>query len=128
MSLTAYVVPLAQVTSFKYLGRVLAADYNGPAVVRSLRRARQEWAQLTRILSREGVYSQALGQIYLVIVQSIMLYGLDTWVLTPPMKRVLGGLYHRVSRRLTGRKTHIGRDGGWFYTPLEDAMAGAVLY
>ena len=69
-----------------------------------------------------------MGQIYLVIVQSIMLYGLDTWVLTPPMKRVLGGLYHRVSRRLTGRKPHIGRDGGWFYTPLEDAMAGAVLY
>ena len=92
MSLTAYGVSLAQVTSFKYLGRVLAAEYDRTAVVRSLRRARQKWAQLTRILSREGAYSQALGQIYLVVVQLIMMYGLYTWVLTPLMKRVLGGL------------------------------------
>ena len=45
-SLTAYGVPLSQVAYFKYLGRVLAAeDDNWPAVVRNLRRARQEWVQ-----------------------------------------------------------------------------------
>ena len=43
------------------------------------------------------------------------------------MKRVLGSLYHRVAHRLTGRQLWRGRDRGWFYPPLEDAMADAGL-
>ena len=43
-SLTAYVVPIYQVTSFKYLGLVLAeVDNDWPEVVRNIRRARQKW-------------------------------------------------------------------------------------
>ena len=54
-SLIAYGVPLSQVTSFKYIGRVLdAEDSNWPEVVRNLRRARQKWSQLTWVLNREG--------------------------------------------------------------------------
>ena len=50
---TAYGVPLAPVTSFKYLGRILAAEGgNWTALVCNLRRAKQKWAHLTRILSR----------------------------------------------------------------------------
>ena len=46
-------IPLSQVTSLKYLGRVAAAEDDGwPAVVRNLRRARQKWARLTHILIR----------------------------------------------------------------------------
>ena len=73
-SLTSYGVRLAKVTSFKYLGRVIVSeDNNWPVVVRNLWRARQKWAQLTQILSREGADAQTSGQIYLVVVQSIML-------------------------------------------------------
>ena len=74
-SLTAYVVPLSQVTSFKYLGRVLVAEDNDwLSVVSNLRRARQKWVQLTRVLSREGANSQTLGHIYLEVVQSFLIY------------------------------------------------------
>ena len=48
MSLTAYGVPLALVTSFKYLGRVLVAeDDDWPAVIPNLQHAREKWARLT---------------------------------------------------------------------------------
>ena len=53
----------------------------------------------------------------------VLIYGSDTWVLTPHMQRVLGGFHHRVARRLTGRQPRKGRDGGWVYPPLYDAMA-----
>ena len=54
-SLTAYGVPLSQVTSFKYLGRVLdTEDDNWPEVVRNLRRTRQKWVRLFQALRREG--------------------------------------------------------------------------
>ena len=43
------------------------------------------------------------------------------------MKRLLGGFQHRVDRRLTGGQPWKGRDGVWFYPPLEDAMVEAGL-
>ena len=43
------------------------------------------------------------------------------------MKRVLSGFHHRVACRLTGRQQQKILDGGWFYPPLEDAMAEAGL-
>ena len=43
------------------------------------------------------------------------------------MKRVLGGLHHRVDRRLTVKQPWRVRDGGWVYPPLKDEMAEAGL-
>ena len=127
-ALTAYGVPLSQVTSFNYLWQVMAAEEDEyPAVVRNLWRARNNWAQLTRALIREGADARTSGQIYLAMVQSVLLYGSETWVLKPRMQRVLGRFHHRVARRLTGRKHQKGRDGGWVYPLLEDAMTEAGL-
>ena len=55
----------------------------------------------------------------------IMLYGLEAWVMTPHIGRVLGGFHQRVSHRLTGRQPQRGRGGVWFYPLLEGAMAEA---
>ena len=62
--------PLSQVTSFKYMGIVLATeDDEWPSVVRNLRRARQNWAWLTRILIREGADAQTSEHISFAVVQ-----------------------------------------------------------
>ena len=55
------------------------------------------------MLSREVADAWTLGQIYLAVVQSVMLYRSETWFMTPQIGRVLGGIHHRVARRLTGR-------------------------
>ena len=69
-SLIAYGVPLFQVTSIKYIWRVLAAeDDDCPAVVRNLRRASQKWARLTHILIREGSDARTLVHIYFFVVE-----------------------------------------------------------
>ena len=52
-ALDAYGVPLSQIASFRYLGRVFVVEDNDwPAVVCNIRRARQKWVRLTRALSR----------------------------------------------------------------------------
>ena len=61
------------------------------------------------------------------MVQLVLLYGSETWVLTPRMKRVLGRFHHRVDRWLTGRQPRKGRDGVWVDPPTEDAMAEVGL-
>ena len=56
-----------------------------------------------------------------------MLYGSETWFITPHTGRVLGGFHHRVARTLTGRQPWRGRNGIWVYPPLEEAMVELVL-
>ena len=105
MAIRAYGIPLVSVNFFKYLGRVLLAAYdNWTEVINKLWRARWKWARLTRVLIREGVNARTMGQIYLAVVQSFMLYRLETWFITPHIGRFLGRFHHRVDRRLTGRQ------------------------
>ena len=128
MAITAYGIPLTPVTSFKYLGRLLLAEDGGfPEVVRNIWRACQKWERLTRVLSRYGADARTLGQIYLEVLQSFMLYGSDIWVMTLHIERVLVGFHHRAACRLMGGQFWRGRYGVWVYPPLEDAMAEAIF-
>ena len=61
----------------------------------------QKWARLTRVLSMERAEAQTSGKIYLVVVQSVLLYRSEIWVLTLRMQRLLGRFHHRVAHRLT---------------------------
>ena len=71
---TAYGYPLVPVTAFRYLGRVLSKDDNDwTAVVRNLQKARRKWERLERVLIREGEDDRTLVQIYLAVVQSVLL-------------------------------------------------------
>ena len=125
---TAYGIPLAPVTSTRYLRRVLLADDNNcPVVVCNLQTAHQKWARLTRVLSREGADGRTLGQIYLAVLQLVLLYVSETWAMTPHNRRVLGRFHHRVDHRLTVRQPRRGTDGVWIYPLLEDAVAEAGL-
>ena len=93
------------VTSFKYLGRVLlVAHDNWTAVVNNLQREQQNWARMIRVLSRESADARTLRHIYLALIQTVIIYGLETWFMTLRIGRVLGGLHHRVARRLMGRQ------------------------
>ena len=79
-------------TSFRYLGRVIsAADNDWPEVVRNLAKAQAVWKRVTRILSREGARPQVSGFFFKDVVQSVLLFGAETWVVNPRMGRVLGG-------------------------------------
>ena len=65
MAITAYGIPLAPVTSLKYLSRFLSVEYyDWPVVVLNLQRTRKKWALLIRVLIREGTYTQSAGQIF----------------------------------------------------------------
>ena len=79
------------------------------------------------MLRKEGADDRNSGQIYLAVVQSVLIYGSETWVMTPHIGRCLGRFHHWVAHRLTWRKPRRGQEIVWVYTPLEDAMAEARL-
>ena len=114
MELTVYGRPIAPVSSFKYLGIILSVlDDDWTVVVRNIRWAHRKWAWLMRALGREGVYAWALGMFYIALVQAVLLYGSEAWVMYPHIGRNLDSFHHRVDLRLTGNQNHMGLDGMW---------------
>ena len=82
----AYGEQLESVPRFTYLGRVMTAgDDDWPAVAGNLAKARRSWERLQRILGREGATSRILGSFFKAVVQQVLLFGAETWVVTPKM-------------------------------------------
>ena len=73
-------------------------------MVGNLRKLRKSWAWLLRILVQEGYNPQLLGVLFKAVLQEVLIFGSEMWVMTPRMGRALGGGgHHKVARRITGR-------------------------
>ena len=59
---------------------------------------------------------------HIAVVQAVLLYGLEMWVMPPRIWMTLGGFQYRVAHRLMGRKLQRGLYGTWIYSPLTEAM------
>ena len=124
----AYGDKMRAVTEFRYLGRVMTnTDDNWPAVAGNLRTERVSWGRLARILGREGADPKVSRNLYISVTQQVLLFGVESWVLTKRMEAALDAFQGRVARRLSGRMTRHGRDGKWLYLPLAGATKEAGI-
>ena len=102
MAFEVYGEQLQTVPRFKYLGRILTeGDNNWPAVAGNLVKARKSWGRMQGVLSREGATKRVLGNFFKAVVQQVLLFGADTWVVSPRMERDLRKFIHGKARRLT---------------------------
>ena len=92
------------------------------AVVGILIKAWKSWERMTRILGREGANSRVSGVFLKAVVQAVLLFGSETWVMTPCMVQDLGSFQHGVERGITRRQTRKREEGGWEYPLLAAAM------
>ena len=54
------------------------------------------------VLGREGVDRRMAGRFCVVVVQEVILFGTETWVMTPHMEKALEGFHHWALRRMSG--------------------------
>jgi hypothetical protein len=73
-----------------------------PALYANLKKAQQHWGMLSLILVLDGASPRARGLFYKAVVQAVLLYGCETWVVTNAMLRVLEGFHHEVAQRISG--------------------------
>ena len=66
-----------------------------------------------------------MGNFLKAVVQQVLLFGAETWVVMPRMERALNSFMHGAARRIKGRQPRRGRDGKWFYPYLEGATKEA---
>ena len=88
------------------MGQVLTAGYyDWLAVAGNLRKDRKICMWMTRIMVREGLDLRISGIVLKAVEQAVLLFGSETWVLTPSIERYLGRFKHRVARQITWRQT-----------------------
>jgi len=120
---------LESVHSFRYLGRMLCDDDNDwLAVSTNLKKARARWQMISRILSSEGANTRVMGLFYKAIVQSVLLFGSETWVLTKKMITALESFHHQCARTITRRYIRQNADGTWTHPNTAETLAAASLF
>jgi hypothetical protein len=78
---------------------------------------------VSRVLSREGASPRVSGKFYQAVVQSVLLYGSETWNMGSSMLAMLKGFHHRIARRLSGRMPrYLQEEDRWEYPPIAEAL------
>ena len=65
------------------------------------------------------------GNFFKAVVQAVLLFGEEVWVITPRIDRALENFMHRAARRITMKQPRRGGGGQWTYPPLKEAMQEA---
>ena len=122
-------VAIERVRSFKYLGRMVSErDCDHEAIECQLGRARTKWKRFSAILTAGGMDHRIAGYFYKVVVQTVLLYGSESWVISKTRLRMLESFHRRVARYLCRRHIRKLEDGTWEYPPSEEILEQAGLY
>ena len=65
---------------------------------------------------------------YKAVVQSLLMYGRESWVVTGDMLKVLTAFHHRAARRNLGMTAEHGAGREWEYPAVEEAMESVGLH
>ena len=98
MVFKAYGHHLTMVSSLKYLCRVIPySDDDWTEVVTNILNEWKTWARIFQVLGWEGMDTNTSGIFYKVVIQEVLLLGLETWLMTPLIGRTLGVFHHEAS-------------------------------
>ena len=99
MAFEVYGQQIQSVPWFTYLGRVMTTgDDDWPAVAGNLAKARKSWGRMQGILRREGSTTRISENFFKAVVQQVLLFGAETWLVTPKMERALSAFLHGTAR------------------------------
>jgi hypothetical protein len=113
-------LPFETLSEFKYFGRTLDnTDNDWPAVKRAVLRARMTWGRLAG--------PKVMTSIYRAVVQAVLPYGAESWVLTKTMEQTLQTFHHRCARYITGQHIRQNPDGTWTCPPSAQVLEQAGL-
>ena len=110
------------------MGIVLTAgDNDWLPVVGNMGKSRKIWGRLYQVLVQEGAYPKVSRDFYTAVAQAVLIFGAETWVLTPRMEKALDSFQSRFARRITGRQPRRKKDRSWDYPLLAGALREAGM-
>jgi hypothetical protein len=108
---------LEQAKVLKYLGCLLSQDDNNTqATCNQLQKAWATWAWVGQVLHTENVVPCIAAKFYKAVVQAVLLYGRETWVLSKPALASLEGFHICMAYHMAKvNKPKQGQNQGWIY-------------
>ena len=95
---------------FRYLGRIYTNnDDDTRYILDNLDRAQKRWNSIAKILKRESADAVCMAKIYPAVVQAVLLYGADSWVVSDRNMKRLWSFHRRALRYMMG--DHMKKDG-----------------
>ncbi len=121
---------LKWVEAFKYLGWLLSMDnVNRLAINTNLLKARKCWSRLLRLLRPNNLSPRVSRMFYKGVEMAVLLYGSESWNITPLTTRRLEGFQNGAAMRMTWEhKPCRQSDGTWTYLLLKDVRAEVGLH
>ena len=101
-------------------------DNDTPAIRRNIKKARRQWGQFRKLLERDSVPARVAGMYYQAVIASVLLYGSESWVVSPSTLRELEGFHVEAARRLTDMRP-LKIKGLLVYPHSPDVLATAHL-
>jgi len=103
---------------------LLVQDDDDIQVIRAqLRKARGTWAGVGQVLRAENVPPRVAAKFYKAVVQAVLLYSCETWVLSTAVLASLEGFHIRAAYRMVVRhKPRRGPGNRWIYLKSTDVL------
>ncbi len=113
---------------FKYLGwLILFNDADNQAIGSNLRKTRGCWSWVSCVLRAEYATPKTCGMFYKATMQAMLLYGSETWSLSPSSMKCLEGFHIRAAWQISGKRPEQNKDGSWTYPHSEDVLKAVGL-
>ncbi len=110
------------------MGWLLAYNDNDSQEMHAnLKKARKSWAQVSRVLRAENTSPKVCGVFYKAVVQAVLLFGSETWKLSPASLKSLEGFHIWAARRMAGMQPTRNPDGTWKYPSSKDVLKAVGL-
>ena len=115
-------------TTFQYLVRTLyQTEDDWPSVQRNIMCASLVWGRPRKLIQWEGADPRVAEMFYRAVVQAIILYESETWVLLAAMERKVEGTHTGFLRQITDKQTRRFGDGTWETPRAEGVQEEAVM-
>ena len=114
---------------FQYLGRIICDDDSDDvAAYTQLKKARACWGRLGAILRSDGASPTTMGKFWKTILQAVLLYGSETWVISRRCLRRLIAFQARCARYMARRHIRQLPDGHWEHPPTAEVLADCKMH
>ena len=116
-------IPIDRVDDYLYLGRILRwNDSDDAAVDARLSKARSTWGRMSPILRADNASPKVMARFYMAVVQAILLYGSESWVISKGSLRRLETFHARCARHMAHRHICKLPDGTWEHPPTAEVL------
>ena len=70
-------------------------------------KSRRRWGMVLIVLGKMGEIERESSILYKVVVQTVMLCGIEIWGITEAVMKVLEAFYHMIARRIMGKTARL---------------------